>query len=556
MPQRIAVTVLLCVVACRASAQTTAPAADPAAVRPGGQANIAALSQAVRETLRTARVGESVRAEVNRLIAESAALPPGEARRRLAHALVLARGEEWDARQEFAWSLALRPERLIADSSHPAVVWLGQAYSAAYAPAGPLALKLALAPEAAGTQPARDLGTFEIYPRDLVDRPYAVPADLLGVADGAYRVVAELVEGGAAVCTLDRPVRLAAGIDARRGDVERRLAKVEGHEGTKASVRYPFDLARVFNIGRRNWNAFDLGLGTTGRPNEYDFAAGMKRSEELLAALEAGTDPLWRAKGDHKRHYWNAEAGEILPYRVYAPTTWDGKTPLPTVLILHGNTRDQDFYFERENGLIPRTVEKHGYLLVGVLGYHPNGGYNAGMLGRSPATAPTAAGAGRGRGGAPAGRGGGEVFANDMPRARVGELSEADTMRAFELARAEYPMDPKRTYLFGYSAGGAGAYYLGPKFAENWAAIATGGGTVSANNYPFDRLKQFATPVHIFYGDGDSAGVRNASQTLGKAMTDHGIEVDLVEYKGFNHDTTPGAAVPHLFEFFDAHVRK
>jgi len=33
-----------------------------------------------------------------------------------------------------------------------------------------------------------------------------------------------------------------------------------------------------------------------------------------------------------------------MPYHLFVPD-WDGKTALPLVFILHGNSRDQDFYF-------------------------------------------------------------------------------------------------------------------------------------------------------------------------------------------------------------------
>jgi dienelactone hydrolase len=534
-------------------AQTTNTLAP---IRPGQPPDMPMLTRAVQSSFGAAQVAGDIKAQADQLITESSSLPPSEARRRLAKALTLLRGQAWDAKREFLWSLTLRADRIIADSSHPSLVWLAQIYTAPYTPADTLKLKLSLAPDADDAKPIRDLGTFEIFLRDLVDRPYPVSATADGIADGAYRIVAELFEGDASLGSLQNTIRFVHGIDARRAEVERRLVRIEGHESTKASIRYPFDLARVINIGKKNLNEFDLGLNEQRRPNWPKFAELMKRSEELLAALEAGRDPLWRAKGDTQRHYWFAEAGEIMPYRLYVPTTWDGLSQLPMVLILHGNTRDQDFYFDRDRGIIPNHGEKHGYLLVCPLGYHPNGGYNSGMLGQlAGLTSAAAPGAAQGRGRAGGRGGGGSQFANDMPRSRLGELSEQDAMRVFELVRSEYPIDPKRTFLFGYSAGGAGTLYFGPKYSSHWAAIAAGGSNVGPNNYPFDRLTEKNIPVHIFFGDQDSAGVLQASRNLANAMKERGLEVDLAEYKGFNHDTAPGAAIPHLFDFFNAHPR-
>jgi dienelactone hydrolase len=458
-----------------------------------------------------------------------------------------------DSKSEFVRSLTLRADRIIADSTHPSIVWLAQTNAAAYTPGATLKLKLSLTTDADDAQPLRELGTFEIFPRDMVQQPYPVSATVDGVTNGAYRIVAELMEGDTSLTKLNTTVRFVNGIDARRAEVERRLARIESHEGTKASIRYPFDLARVINIGKKNLNEFDLGINEQRQPNWPDFAGLMKRSDELLAALESGKDPIWQAKGDTKRHYFFAEAGEIMPYRVYVPTNWDGKTPLPMILILHGNTRDSDFYFDRDGRIIPNLGEKNGYLLVCPMGYHPSGGYNSGMIKSLAGTAPTATSAGA------RGPASGVVVpqhANGMTRARVGELSEQDAMNVFELVKREYPIDPKRTFLFGYSAGGQGTLYFGPKYAANWAAIAAGGSSIGPDSYPFDLLKAKNIPVHLFFGDQDSAGVIQGSRSLVAAMKEHGLDVDLVEYKGFNHDTAPGAAAPHLFEFFNAHPRQ
>ena len=51
----------------------------------------------------------------------------------------------------------------------------------------------------------------------------------------------------------------------------------------------------------------------------------------------------------------------MMAYHVYAPLKWDGKSKLPMVLVLHGNTRDQDFYFDRDDHILAKMAEEHGY---------------------------------------------------------------------------------------------------------------------------------------------------------------------------------------------------
>ena len=127
-------------------------------------------------------------------------------------------------------------------------------------------------------------------------------------------------------------------------------------------------------MGRRHWNEADFGLPYQPQP-PYDFAAGVVNSNVLLKSIESGKDPLYRAKGDHERHYWFEEAGEMMAYHVYAPLKWDGRSKLPMVLVLHGNTRDQDYYFDRDGHILARLAEQHGYLVVCPMGYRPSAGW-------------------------------------------------------------------------------------------------------------------------------------------------------------------------------------
>lgn len=483
------------------------------------------------------------------------------------------------AHAAFAQSLALHPDRVVVDSSRPALGWLMQSSPVGYSAKGALKLKVALAPyEGDAGKPVKALGTFTVYGADLAATPFPFSADIRGVADGHYRYVAEVLDGEASIAKLEKHVVLVAGIDAKQAELAPRLAKITGHESAKASVLYPFDLARVLNLGKRvlgsNNRNPEFGISPTGAQHRYDFAAGIKKSSELLTALERGNDPLWRSGGDKERHYHMAEADEILPYRVYVPSTWDGKTALPLVFILHGNTRDHNFYHDRDGGVIPKTAEKHGFMLVAPLGYAPNAGYNyvpfdrergprgvaaavasPQQFGRAaaPTATPTPAAGGRSGGGRGGAQSAGGVNGSTIPALVRSEWSEQDAMHVFDLIKREYPIDAKRVYLFGYSAGGQGAHYLGPKFAGNWAAIAIGGSNAAMGpHYAVDRLKD--VPMFLFSGVDD--GVLNATRTLAQALQAKGVKAVFKEYPGINHDTAPAAATPDVFEFFKANPRK
>jgi poly(3-hydroxybutyrate) depolymerase len=462
----------------------------------------------------------------------------------------------------FGESLALRADRIVADSSQIGFGWLSQTSPAAYAAHGALRLTLALIPWEGVATPVKQLGTFTIYATDLRSSPFPFTIDVRGVPDGYYRYLAEVWDGDARIATRQVPVVLAAGIATQHTAVTTRLAKIAAHDSAKATVLYPFDLARVINLGKRVYGSGngspEFGLSQAGVQQLYDFGAGLKKSGDLLAALEKGKDPLWRARGDAVRHYHMAEADEILPYHVFVPLAWDGKAALPLVFILHGNSRDQDFYFDRDGRIIPATAAAHGFMLVAPLGYWPNGGYNYVPFTRergdrgAAAAAASAQSFGSEDVASRQGRGGG-VNGSTIPAPVRSEWSEQDAMHVLELVKQEYPIDPKRTFLFGYSAGGQGAHYFGQKYPEEWAAIAIGGSNATTGEfYRFDRLKN--TPMLLVSGSADP--VLTATRALAEALRTHGIDVRFTEYPGHNHDTTPAAATPDIFAFFAAHARR
>jgi len=519
--------------ACAAAAVVLAQPAVPG-ITPEHQPDYQALAAAVRTLRRSANA--DVAAQVEKLIADAnSGIPRGEARRKMANAWTLLKGAAFDARQEYQWSLALRPDAVVADSTLPVVIRLAQTYPAAYKGAEALKLKVSL--RHSDESEARSIGTLDLPATDLIEQPFGIPANLDGVADGSYLVRAEVMDGASPVASVVSPLAVVKGITRDHAAIEHRLTAIQGHGGAKASVRYPYVLAETVNMGRRRLSDADFGLPYQPQP-PYDFAAGVAASSALLKSLEAGKDPLYRAKGDHERHYWFEEAGEMMAYHLYAPTKWDGRSKLPMVLVLHGNTRDQDYYFDRDGHILARLAEQHGYLVVCPMGYRPSAGWGSSSLNRPPA------------GGTP-GRGG---FAADPSRARQGELSEKDALHVLDLVTKEYPIDPSRIYLFGHSAGGAGTWYLGEKYAGKWAAIAASAAATRPAGFPFDRLK--GMPIMVCHGDKDDEVPVASSRNMVKAAKDAGLDPRYLEVPGATHLTIVAMVEPKVFDFFDQHPHK
>jgi dipeptidyl aminopeptidase/acylaminoacyl peptidase len=67
---------------------------------------------------------------------------------------------------------------------------------------------------------------------------------------------------------------------------------------------------------------------------------------------------------------------------------------------------------------------------------------------------------------------------------------------------------------------------------------------------PMDRVKHL--PWLITFGEQDTPVVEPSKQ-MAAAMKEAGIDVELLELKGQNHDTSVAAGAPSVFEFFNKH---
>ena len=87
--------------------------------------------------------------------------------------------------------------------------------------------------------------------------------------------------------------------------------------------------------------------------------------------------------------------------------------------------------------------------------------------------------------------------------------------------QTQVAIDPDRIYLVGYSMGGIGAYYLGPRLSENFAGVAPGGGAW-VGVYWSSMLN---TPVYIWHGVRDMRGLRftnyDYATQASKILTEH-----------------------------------
>ncbi len=244
------------------------------------------------------------------------------------------------------------------------------------------------------------------------------------------------------------------------------------------------------------------------------------------------------AKGDQERHYFFTAAGREMPYHLYVPASYDPKVGAPLVVALHGYGGNQDYFFAVVKDL-QALCDRYGYIFVAPMGYSVSGWYGAPMSvpGGPPPTS-------------------GNAPARPLPPPQTGtpeeqlrerQWSEQDVMNVVALVRKEYKVDPARIYLMGHSMGGFGAWYLGAKHADLWAAVAPMSGTTPTHDIDVQTLKRL--PVLVAVG-GEEVPTVAASKAKVDALKAAGGVAAYVEIENGTHMSMIPASVPQIFEFF------
>jgi pimeloyl-ACP methyl ester carboxylesterase len=276
-----------------------------------------------------------------------------------------------------------------------------------------------------------------------------------------------------------------------------------------------------------------------GHPIAYgsglDADQQIRESQELAKKLAIPGNPRWRAKGDQHRIYNFPDAGTDMPYRLYVPTTWDGHSQLPLILMLHGAGSDENMYVDMNGKQLLHLAEQHGYVLVSPLGYNRFGAYG------TPLKLPAVFGQPE------------AVFAEQRTavtpqETRTLQLSEKDVINVLEIVLNEYPIDHKSVFLMGHSMGGGGTWYLGAKYSQLWRAIAPMSGPfVDEENYPWYRIRQM--PIMMSEGTLALPSVKG-SYAMRDWMVAHNFDLEYLQVDA-NHGGMVPLVLPAVFDFFD-----
>ena len=425
----------------------------------------------------------------------------GELRRLYTQGIAVAQSRPWNAEIEFAASLAIQTDHVFVDPASPVSFKITQIYMPSIELSEPLTMRVGLyrpgngGAAAQGGEKLKDVGVFTNVGRDLIDSPFRFLVDFSGL-EGRTTVRAELIEGGHPIGTT------TLNLEVRKG-LKDRLSRLDSQN---ADVRYPVDY--IANVDSGN-----IAIG------QFDYEKEMTLAEAAMASVKAGKDPFEGKTGDFKRHYLLQEAGEIMPYRVYVPTSYKGDRAYPLFIALHGNGLTENYFFDNLNGSLQKLAEERGYIVAAPLGYRVDGGY---------------------------GYNNGSRPAEDIPKL---QLSEKDVMHVLDLMRKDYRIDNSRIYIGGHSMGGSGSWYLGPKYSQIWAGLATfAGGVTPASSPQVKTIPQF-----VVHGDADTTAPVERSRTMVAELKRLGIEHQYVEVPGGTHGSVVAPNLAGMFDFFDHH---
>jgi len=506
-----------------AAAQDTAADAPVAAALQTFQAaqDLDQLTAAVAQLRAASALPAAQKAQADRQLALSQEAVSrghgGEARRALAQAAAILAGQAWSAREDYAASIAIDPSVLVVDPQAPVPAQVTQRYPAAWSGDEMPSLRVSVAAEKDAGEPHL-LWSTQLPARDLAGEPLAVDLDLRGLRSGRYELRAELADQGQRLRAWTVPFVVVEHLERAGAELAARLEAVADHEAVAAVVRYPLDLARAVNGWRRRI------------PAGFDFDAALSRSRELLDALERGEDRLTRATGVQQRAY-ASEAGEILPFRLYVPERWDGRRALPLLVLLHADGEEADALFEAPQRLpLLRLAAQYQYIVVAPSGYRPQAAF-----GSAPARVLTRLGARPG-----------------IAPAAIGGLAERDVLDVIERVASEYGADRRRIYLYGTAGSGSSAWFLGSRYGNTFAALASCGVAPPITGIVLPK----DLPALALIGGRDPNIRRQAVREAVQALRGRGLPVSRLEISDQSSQEACAAPPVRAFQFFGLHQRR
>lgn len=104
-----------------------------------------------------------------------------------------------------------------------------------------------------------------------------------------------------------------------------------------------------------------------------------------------------------------------------------------------------------------------------------------------------------------------------------------------EMIRLQYPVDPRRIYLFGHSAGAVHGLAMALLESEYFAAVAVHAGSLPEQMTSYIERAPRKTPIGIWVGTDDAFFPLPQVRATRAALNSHGFGAELTEIRGHTH---------------------
>jgi poly(3-hydroxybutyrate) depolymerase len=200
--------------------------------------------------------------------------------------------------------------------------------------------------------------------------------------------------------------------------------------------------------------------------------------------------------------------GKTRAYYLYVPSTIKPSTPVPLIVMLHGSGRIGISLVEKWKDL----AKKEGIIIAG-----PDSSDTRSW--GSPQDGPD--------------------YLHDL----VEEL------------KGKYPINPRRVYLFGHSAGGIFSLEMSLMESQYFAATAVHAGALRPNDYELIDLAKRKIPIYIQVGDSDQYFSLKVVRATRDALNAKGFATELTEIPGHDHNyyDTSAKTNSSAWEFLKKH---
>ena len=439
--------------------------------------------------------------------------------------LLLMGGTPLSAATEFATAFDVTLPRAIVTPGDAFAVTLAPVFSLPQAPEAAFTARVAVRPRGGKARPLKPVKLQSFAPVTL-------PVATAKLKPGAYDVLYQLFDPqGKEIAAAARPFVVVKDGAARVAALKRFL---EAQALMKRAAGGPWEPAAFESLEylqgklEKSLAGYDVDFLARGHPillkGLAPFLPGVRQeppasetpaqlrdldtAERLRDGIQSAQNPWPLLAGDRLLAYRSGVDQTLQPFRLYVPRPYTPSRKYPLIVTLHGASGNEstqfDAYRDPQTGesVATKLAQERGYIMASPNGRGPFGGY-------------------RGN-------------------------SEKDVLDVLARVQALYSTD--LVFLTGHSMGAGGAWALGFKYPEKWAALAPIAGAMTSA----EALKSApAMPVLFAQGAKDTIANPAAARKLAEAAKPILKDFEYKEYPEADHVNVMMAAPPAVFDFFD-----